>query len=111
MTTKPPREPENLKSAMNAWRQGFGIFPTAYSDYHKQLAEARRDELVEKYGVRVVEEQMINDGWGDGFCVLNIVVVTSYGWPVALKWNDGNRDFMVKCKEGGHAFFNPERTF
>ena len=107
-TAKPPREPEHIRPLMTAWREGWGCFPQEYNTYHYGLAQARLEEFL-GMGICVGKPTTVNDGWGDGFRPMQVQIVTPSGARRTLKWNDGNRDFMVAHEGcGGHSMLFPK---
>lgn len=104
---KPPREPEHIRPLMQDWREGLAVFPQEYNTYHYGLAEQRVAEFLEM-GMCVGKPETINDGWGDGFRPMRVTVYTPSGRRLVLKWNDSNRDFMVKSeRSGGESMLFP----
>ena len=76
-------------------------------ELHKNLAESRLLELVEKYGIKVHNQYMANSGWFDGFKQLEAIIETKSGNLMKLRWMDSNKDFGVK-KYGTSMLFEED---
>ena len=48
------------------------------------------------------------DGFMDGMREFTAVIETRTQHTVKLKWNDGNQDFMKRCRGGGWASIHAE---
>lgn len=103
--------PLGLKRPMNLWREGFAEMPSAYIEFHKEIATDVLNALVAEYGIRVIETTLRDAGWMDGMKEVNVVVEDRRGNVHRLVYCDANQGFMVRCKSGGSASFTPKRLF
>jgi len=97
------RVPAKIENQMKQWRQGLIPLPTAYVDFHLELAEASLEEL-KKQGVIVHNDYMAEDGHGDGMKFLHAIVEQKDGKLSKIKWGD-YQHWMAKCESGGWASF------
>ena len=84
--------PADIKRELKYWRLGACALDK-YITWHKELAEERIDYLKRHYGLKVHNSNMVSDGWFDGMRVLQLIVETSTGALMKLKWMDSNQDF------------------
>lgn len=106
----PPREPEELREAMQEYRLNGGRqTPKSYRLYHEKLARERLQILQNAFQFKILNIYRADDGWG-GFEVINAVVDISRRKLLRLQWNDWNRDFMVHCEGGGYSI-TTEKTY
>ena len=95
--------PEAIAREMNLWDKGFGDCQK-FMAWHKDLAEKHLAGLIGQYGIKVHNQYMDFDGWGDGVQFLHAIVETPSGKLLKLKWHDSNQGFMVQCDGGGWGF-------
>lgn len=101
-----PREPQELRHAMQRFRYDCAPLPQAYIDYHQRLAHAELAALVETYGIGLAENasgdpRLVDDGWCDGMRVLQVSITPDGYRYLTLRWHDGNRAFM---RDTGHGW-------
>ena len=93
--------PESISNKMSAWRKGLTVsMPNAYIDFHWKLAEETLLAL-QKEGVIVHATYNVDDGWGDGMKVMQVIVELPDGSLHKLKYVDTAQSFMVAMQTGG----------
>ena len=97
---RPARVPEELKSRMSRDALDYLGLPEEYITYHLDLATAELERLQKLYDFRIIEGKMEPELWGDSMKLYTVIIVTKWGMPVALRWNDTNRGFMKKTPSG-----------
>ncbi len=95
--------PADVKFAMDTWRSNgcWPDVPGCYIEFHDRLASEELMRIVEKYNLKVLAQQVQDDGWMDGMRVRTVFVETPSGVVRHLVWHDSNQGFMVKHESGG----------
>lgn len=93
--------PTEIAAEMKRWRAGYGSLG-AYITWHRELAEARLDELREVG--RIHDWCMSDDGWMDGMQVVHVQLVVDEQ-TLNIKWNDGSQLWFVELATGGWVPF------
>ncbi len=81
---------------------GVGPLRGEYIDAHLKLAEVEMINLA-IYQIKIHARSMVNDGWGDGMKLLQLIAEEPNGKLVKIRWHDGNKEFFIQCKSGGWA--------
>lgn len=88
---------------MDEWRRdgSWGPVPKSYNDFQASLACAELQRLRFAFGLDVLRELVIDEGWFDGSKVLQVDVLTRTMRHVRLEWMDSNQAFGKKFLTSG----------
>ncbi len=104
--------PENIRAKMALWNLGLIPLPKSYIVFHKQLAHQTMAAMIDDGVIKVHNDEMVNDGWGDGMMVVQLIIELPDGTLLKAKWHDGSQNFMAKSPSGGwvsHEIFDDYR--
>lgn len=73
----------------------------SYNDFHLGLARAELKRITERYGLEVMGERVVDEGWFDGHRVLQVDVLTRTKKHVRLEWVDSNQAFFKRYLDHG----------
>jgi hypothetical protein len=95
--------PLHVKEAMDLWRvQGcWADVPECYVEFHDGLASEELTRIATKFNLKVLIQQVQEDGNMDGMRVRHVFVETPTGYVKQLVWHDSNQGFMIKHESGG----------
>lgn len=95
--------PPDVSAAMDRWRSdgGWAHVPASYVGFHEAAARDDLKRLKRVFGLKVLRERLVDEGWCDGFTVLQADVLTSSGRHVRLEWFDSNQAFGKRFLDHG----------
>ncbi len=94
--------PTSIYAALKEWREGYGLAPQSFSDFHQKLAEF---DLPRHEDWRVLEKRLVDDGWGDGMQLVeaDIAVKENDIWVTkVIRWHTSGAWFT---KGAGWSWF------